>query len=111
MKDMKNMKKNEIFEARVEGYSSEAMGVCRLDGRAVFLPRALSGEDWELKLVKVGAGCRVCPGPASYHALSPGGRSRTAPILASAAAVTHGICPMRKNCASSWSGSIPHWNT
>lgn len=50
------MKKNEIFEARVEGYSSEAMGVCRLDGRAVFLPRALSGEDWELKLVKVGAG-------------------------------------------------------
>lgn len=56
MKDMKNMKKNEIFEARVEGYSSEAMGVCRLDGRAVFLPRALSGEDWELKLVKVGAG-------------------------------------------------------
>ena len=107
MKDMKNMKKNEIFEARVEGYSSEAMGVCRLDGRAVFLPRALSGEDWELKLVTV----PCLPGACVLSRPLPGGRSRTAPILASAAAVTHGICPMRKNCASSWSGSIPHWNT
>ncbi len=47
--------KNRVFTADIESYSSEGLGVCRLDGRAVFVPRALTGERWELKLTKVTA--------------------------------------------------------
>ncbi len=45
--------KNRIFTARIEGYTSEADGVCRIGGRAVFVPRALSGELWRIRIVKV----------------------------------------------------------
>jgi len=50
---MNSLQKNEIFEAEVEGYTSEGFGVCRLDGRAVFVPRVIVGERWRIKLVKV----------------------------------------------------------
>ena len=50
---MNNMKKNEIYTVTVDGYSSEALGVCHVDGRAVFVPRALPGEEWEIRIVKV----------------------------------------------------------
>ena len=50
---MEMLKKNEIYTVEIEGYSSEGFGVCRIDGRAVFVPRVLKGERWEIKLVKV----------------------------------------------------------
>ena len=50
---MNNMKKNEIYTVTVDGYSSEALGVCHVGGRAVFVPRALPGEEWEIRIVKV----------------------------------------------------------
>ena len=52
---MEELMKNQIHDVRIEGYSSEAFGVCRIGGRAVFVPRALEGEEWRVRIVKVGA--------------------------------------------------------
>ena len=45
--------KNVIFECTVDGATSQGAGVCRIDGRAVFVPRALPGETWRVRIVKV----------------------------------------------------------
>ena len=47
------LEKNALFEAEIDGLTSQAEGVCRLDGRAVFVPRALPGERWRVRIVKV----------------------------------------------------------
>ncbi len=47
------LRKNMIFEADIDGFTSQGAGVCRLDGRAVFVPRALPGERWQVRIVKV----------------------------------------------------------
>lgn len=52
---MNNLKKNEIYTVEIDGYSSEAFGVCRVNGRAVFVPKALVGETWQIRIVKVTA--------------------------------------------------------
>ena len=52
---MTNLKKNDIYTVSIEGYSSEAMGVCRIDGQAVFVPKTIIGETWEIRIVKVSA--------------------------------------------------------
>ena len=52
---MIDLKKNDIYTVVIAGYSSEAYGVCRIDGRAVFVPRAIVGEMWEIRIVKVTA--------------------------------------------------------
>ncbi len=52
---MDELKKNQIYEARIEGYSSEGFGVCRIMGRAVFVPLSIKGELWRLRIVKVTA--------------------------------------------------------
>ena len=53
---MDTLKKNEIYTVTIDGYGSQAQGVCHLAGRAVFVPRALPGERWEIKILKVTAG-------------------------------------------------------
>lgn len=50
---MTELKKNQIFTVDIGGYNSQAMGVCRLDGRAVFVPGVIEGERWDIKLVKI----------------------------------------------------------
>lgn len=50
---MENLRKNDLFEAVVEGFSHDGGGVCRIGGRAVFVPRAIPGERWRLRIVKV----------------------------------------------------------
>ncbi len=45
--------KNGIYEGEITGFNSRGDGVCRLDGRAVFVPRALPGEIWRVRVVKV----------------------------------------------------------
>ncbi len=52
---MKELMKNQIYTVTIDAYSSEAFGVCRIGGRAVFVPRALVGESWRVRIVKVGA--------------------------------------------------------
>ena len=49
---MISLKKNEIYSVTIEDLSSEANGVCHINGCAVFVPRALPGEEWEIKIVK-----------------------------------------------------------
>jgi len=50
---MNTLMKNQIHTVTIDGYTSEAYGVCRIDGRAVFVPRALAGEIWRIRIVKV----------------------------------------------------------
>lgn len=45
--------KNRIYRARIEGYTSEGLGVARIDGQAVFVHRALRGEDCDVLILKV----------------------------------------------------------
>lgn len=47
------LEKNKIYRARIEGYTSEGLGVVRIDGQAVFVHRALRGEDCDVLLLKV----------------------------------------------------------
>ena len=55
MFNMEDLMKNQIHTVVIDGYSSEAYGVCRIGGRAVFVPRALAGETWRIRIVKVSA--------------------------------------------------------
>lgn len=48
------LKKNEIYRAAVTGFTSEGLGVCRVEGCAVFVPNAAPGEEYELRIVHVG---------------------------------------------------------
>lgn len=50
---MEDLIKNEIYEAEITGYSSDGSGVCRINGRAVFVPRTIVGEIWRVKILKV----------------------------------------------------------
>ena len=50
---MMELKKNQQFQVHIESYSSEGFGVCRVDGRAVFVPKTIIGESWDIRLVKV----------------------------------------------------------
>ena len=52
---MNNLQKNQEYTVWIEGYSSEGYGVCRIDGRAVFVPLALDGEQWRIRILKVNA--------------------------------------------------------
>ena len=54
---MESLRKNESAAVCIEGYSSEGAGVAHVKGCAVFVPRALPGEQWEIRIVKVGASC------------------------------------------------------
>ena len=45
--------KNQIYDAPMEGFTSQGEGVCRIGGRAVFVARALPGEVWRVRIVKV----------------------------------------------------------
>ena len=50
---MKSLQKNEKYTVEIDGYTSEGLGVCHIDGRAVFVPQAIPGEQWEIKILKV----------------------------------------------------------
>lgn len=52
---MSELVKNEIVTALMEGYTAEGLGVCRIKGRAVFVPGALDGETWRVRIVRVTA--------------------------------------------------------
>ena len=50
---MDSMVKNQKYTAEIESYTSEGYGVCRINGRAVFIPGTIKGEVWEILIVKV----------------------------------------------------------
>ena len=47
------LKKNQICPARIEGYSSEGLGIARIDGQVVFVHNAVRGEDCDVLILKV----------------------------------------------------------
>jgi len=52
---MDTLIKNSIHTAEITGYTSTGAGVCRINGRAVFVERALAGEIWEVLIMKAGS--------------------------------------------------------
>lgn len=50
---MDNLRKNQIYTVTFDGYTSEALGVCHVGERVVFVPKALIGERAEIRIVKV----------------------------------------------------------
>ena len=51
---METLRKNEEVRVSIESYSAEGYGVCHVHGCAVFVPRTIPGEEWEIRIVKVG---------------------------------------------------------
>ncbi|WP_298025138.1 23S rRNA (uracil(1939)-C(5))-methyltransferase RlmD [uncultured Dysosmobacter sp.] len=54
---MEKLRQNQICTGTVEGYSSEGLGIVKLDGAVVFVPQAVRGETIDLKITKVMKTC------------------------------------------------------
>lgn len=50
---MAALEKNNIYTARIEGYSSEGLGIARIDGQVVFVHGAVRGELCRVLVMKV----------------------------------------------------------
>ena len=48
------LNKNEIYEAIITDYTAEGQGVAHVEGCAVFIPNAIAGEKYRVRLEKVG---------------------------------------------------------
>ena len=75
---MEDLKKNDIYTVTIEDYSSDASGICRINGRVVFVPKAIPGEEWEIRIVKVRHDCAYARGSPPLTNL-PGGAAASAP--------------------------------
>ena len=49
---MDRLHENRIYTGTVESYSSEGLGIVRLDGAVVFVPQAVRGETIDQKITK-----------------------------------------------------------
>lgn len=47
------LEKNEIHTVTIEGYNTDGLGICRLDGAVVFVPQTVRGDECEIRIVKV----------------------------------------------------------
>ena len=54
---MEKLNLNSIYTGTVAGYSSEGLGIVRLDGAVVFVPQAVRGETVDLKITRVMKNC------------------------------------------------------
>ena len=52
---MDDLRKNQLYTAEIVSWSSDGAGVARIGGRAVFVPGAIPGETWEIRILKVTA--------------------------------------------------------
>lgn len=50
---MENLEKNAVYSGLVEGYSSEGLGIVRVNGVVVFVPGVIRGEAIELRISKI----------------------------------------------------------
>lgn len=49
---MDNLKKNEIYDCEISSWSSDGAGVGNIGGQTVFVPGAIPGERWRVRIVK-----------------------------------------------------------
>ena len=49
------LKKNEIYPCEITGWSSDGAGIAHIGGQAVFVPGAIPGEAWDVRILKVRA--------------------------------------------------------
>jgi len=52
---MEQLKKNQIHTVEIDAWNSDGAGVARIGGRAVFVPGAIPGETWEIRILKATA--------------------------------------------------------
>ena len=45
--------KNKIYRCRITDYTSDGTGFAKIEGRAVFVPRAAVGDQCDVRIVKV----------------------------------------------------------
>ena len=50
---MRPLEKNKTYPAVIEGYSSEGMGIARINGQVVFVSGAIRGEEGDVLILKV----------------------------------------------------------
>ena len=50
---METLQKNQTVRVVIEGYSSEGLGIARVNGQVVFVHRAIRGEDCDILIMKV----------------------------------------------------------
>ena len=50
---MEMLKKNETYPCEITGWSSDGAGIAHIGGQAVFVPGAIPGEAWDVRIVKV----------------------------------------------------------
>ena len=53
MEERKPLTKNQTVRAVIEGYSSEGLGIARVNGQVVFVHRAIRGEECDILMMKV----------------------------------------------------------
>lgn len=67
--------KNQIYTVVTDGYASDGSAVCRVNGRAIFVAGALSGETWRIRILKATASAVYAKGEeliiASPHRIPP----------------------------------------
>lgn len=54
---MEQLQQNHLYTGIVSGYSSEGLGVLRLEGEAVFVPGAVRGEEVEVRITRLMKNC------------------------------------------------------
>ncbi len=59
---MNILKKNQILRVSIDAYSSDALGICHVDGFVVFVPGTVVGEEWEIRILKVLKSCAYARG-------------------------------------------------
>ena len=77
------LKKNELYRAAVTGFTSDGLGVCRVEGCAVFVPNAAPDEEYDLRITHVGKN--------SAH-------GKIVNIITKSAARVNRACPYAKRC-------------
>ena len=65
---MEKLQQGKVYTGAVEGYSSDGLGVVRLDGAVVFVPRAVRGETVDLRITRV---MKTCAAGEIVHIHNP----------------------------------------
>ncbi len=86
---MEALEKGSIYTAVIDGYSSEGLGIARVNGAVVFVPHAVRGEEIDLRITKVMK--TSCAGEiVKIHNPLPNAWSRSVPMPGGAAAAPTG---------------------